>query len=266
MAATKAQPPETQPTKSERSPRTGKAPQVTAIISAMTDAERPFVPLAVQSVLDQDVPVAVVVFMRDTCTWASEIERQFPTVRVERIGPTYLGGVRNLGARLAETPWLAYLDGDDEWAPGKLRAQLDFAHRTGADLVGCDHVLIDEAGRPFAYGIPRNIPMPSSWLIRRESALAHPFADDLAKNEDGEWWTRCGHEIRIKRLAAVKCRYRVRPSSLSSGNPTKRRKERYMRLGQNAILRPFILAATWTARRLMLRDHYVDHPEWQRAG
>ena len=56
------------------------------------------------------------------------------------------------------------------------------------DLVGVDDLLMTEQGQVFAYALARNIPMPSSWLVRRKSMLCDSFDPDLPMNEDGAWW------------------------------------------------------------------------------
>ncbi len=58
---------------------------------------------------------------------AALIQEKFPDVHLiswrENHGPSY---ARNRAVEAAGGRWIAFLDSDDEWRPGKLRAQLDF--------------------------------------------------------------------------------------------------------------------------------------------
>jgi glycosyltransferase involved in cell wall biosynthesis len=71
------------------------------------------------------------------------------------------GVTRNLGLRHAHGAWVAFLDDDDEWLPGKLRAQLDAA--AGEDVVAGNAVTTD--GRPYFPDAP------PAWHPRREDLL-----------------------------------------------------------------------------------------------
>lgn len=42
-----------------------------------------------------------------------------------------VSAARNLGVNLTDSPYLAFLDSDDHWLPGKLKAQLDLLEETG---------------------------------------------------------------------------------------------------------------------------------------
>src|SRR5687767_8676919 len=99
-------------------------PTVSAIIPAYNCAR--FVRGAIESVLAQE-GVETEVIVVDDCstddTW--QILQSFGSVircvQLENGGPAR---ARNRGARLATGEWLAFLDADDEWLPGKLRQQL----------------------------------------------------------------------------------------------------------------------------------------------
>ena len=59
-------------------------------------------------------------------------------------GPPGVSGARNSGIAAAKGHWIAFLDDDDLWAPGKLRAQLSVAEEAGADWVYAGDVTVDE--------------------------------------------------------------------------------------------------------------------------
>lgn len=71
--------------------------------------------------------------------------------RVQILASPHLGHIarlRNLGAAQARGSWLAFLDSDDLWLPGKLAAQLAALAASGADWSYADHGVIDAAGHP----------------------------------------------------------------------------------------------------------------------
>jgi hypothetical protein len=60
--------------------------------------------------------------------------------------PLGVSRARNAGIEAARAPWIAFLDDDDLWAPGKLAAQLARAQQTGAGLVYTSVVVLDDGG------------------------------------------------------------------------------------------------------------------------
>lgn len=86
-------------------------------------------PSALESVFLQDPAPREIIVVDDgsedgTSEWLRDIARDgLLAVRQERAGP---GPARNRGARLAGGKYLAFLDSDDRWLPGKLAAQVRF--------------------------------------------------------------------------------------------------------------------------------------------
>ncbi|MDG4820657.1 glycosyltransferase [Asanoa sp. WMMD1127] len=79
---------------------------------------------------------------------AATVEAAFPHVRVVRADTNLGAAARNLGAQLADTPFVAFADDDSYWVPGALdrAAQLLSDHPRAGLLVA--QVLVGEDGRP----------------------------------------------------------------------------------------------------------------------
>jgi glycosyltransferase involved in cell wall biosynthesis len=63
------------------------------------------------------------------------------TVRYFKTRNRGVSSARNHGIQMAEGDWIAFLDSDDEWDPGKLARQVACVERTGAKvcLTGCEN-------------------------------------------------------------------------------------------------------------------------------
>lgn len=96
----------------------------------------PLLAQTLHTVLDQDLgDLEVVVVddasMDDTAAWlAAHADPRVRTIR--HTTPQGVSGARNAGAAVARAPWLAFVDDDDLWAPGKLSAQLAAAEAEDA--------------------------------------------------------------------------------------------------------------------------------------
>jgi glycosyltransferase involved in cell wall biosynthesis len=175
---------------------------------------------AVRSALAQtlrEIEVVVVIDGEDPATIAALHELESLDARLRMIPLAHrIGGsdARNLGADAARGEWIAFLDDDDEWLPGKLQAQLEAATRSTAPVVigTCKMV----ARTPFQdYVWPRRWPyrneqigeyllarrtltrgegylQTSTFFVRRSLVAAHPFKSGQLKHQDTEWILRLG--------------------------------------------------------------------------
>jgi glycosyltransferase involved in cell wall biosynthesis len=152
----------------------------------------PFLDEAVQSALEQDPPPDEHVIVRDE--------------RGDGPAPTRDAGL----ARLADCDWVALLDADDAWEPGKLAAQRGAIARH-PDAVVCfgRATAVGEDGRPTGERLPElragalsagelapllfeSNPIPtSSALVRRDALVeAGAFAGPAPLASDWDLWLR----------------------------------------------------------------------------
>jgi O-antigen/teichoic acid export membrane protein len=240
-------------------------PDVTAIVVIMTEEEKPFAHSAVESAIDQGQNTTVRVYYNEALSWMPDIERGFgKSGQLVFIGMplAHAARVRNLGVREATTNWVGFLDGDDEWTRGKTITQMEVAASGDFDFVGGDHIMVDVRKRPFCYGYPRNIPMLSTWLVRRDEMIAHPFNEELFRHEDAHWWVTAGRHLRTVRVPAICCLYTVRINSKSSINKTKKRKETIHSLAFKYRMRWALLLASYLVWMATRRNGYRGHSTW----
>jgi glycosyltransferase involved in cell wall biosynthesis len=237
---------------------------VTAIVTCMTDAERPFLRETLQSVRNQTLPCETIVVVLESNVWIDDLVAKFPHLQVIRRPPGWAGAARNTGIAAAKTEFVAFLDGDDVWLPTKIKRQVDFLCDGRRDFVGVDHILMTEDGKPFAYGLARHLPMTSAWMVRRETMLCYPFDPNVSTgDEDGAWWLSTWGTVRKFRLPEPLIKYRVRRQSMSILMPSKRRKLALSKLSGQPMARPLLLAATYALHRLCRRLDYVPAKSWQ---
>ncbi len=228
---------------------------VTAVMTAMTDAERPWVGPAIASILRQTVlPDQVLVMVESANAWIEEeVERvaaapeERRRVAIHRIPMARLGAVRNQGTALATTRWVAFLDGDDVWRPQKLERQLAVAaEHPDANFVACDFVFINERGDPFAF--PNGTyPTPSAYLVDRVFMLEHPFDPVAKQGEDHTWLLGTQAVSRRVRLPETLVGYRIRGQSISAlhGKSGQRvRREAMARWSRFGVVRFLMLGVT----------------------
>ena len=112
---------------------------------------------------------------------------------------------RNLGVKAAQYPWIAFLDSDDYWLPGKLQGQLRALQENPQyDIVHTEEIWIRRGRRVnpkkihrkyggwiYQHCLPRCIVSPSSVLLhRRVLEDGGGFDESFPVCEDYELWLR----------------------------------------------------------------------------
>lgn len=123
-------------------------PIVTVVIPVRN---RPIdLPRAVASVLEQNVPAEIIIIddasTDQTPAVAVGLAANDTRIHVIAFRENKGGGhARNAGIDQASAPWLAFLDSDDIWLPGKLSAQLEQLQSLGPtpSAIGFTNLLVD---------------------------------------------------------------------------------------------------------------------------
>lgn len=213
---------------------------VTAIVTCVVNSDVPFVQEALLSVKQQTHRCRVVVVVSEaTCKIRTLVNSLDMDAQIETIPLRNPGISRNLGVQRASTEWVAFLDADDIWLPRKIELQLAHAVEQGSAAVGARHILVDDDNAPFFYAFARTMPLPSSWLVKRELLLEEPFSDQR-EYEDADLWYRLNHRTTTQTLRDYLIYYRVRSRSISSSYTNavpRKRKEWFARAARNPMMR-----------------------------
>lgn len=153
-------------------------------VCVVTHNHEAYIRDCLMSVIAQSVDVALEILVGDDCstdgasTIIDNIAAAFPhLVRVIRHGERLGSGSRNCQRLLAEARgrFIAHLDGDDYWLPGKLRRQLDFLDRyPDVTAVYSNAIVIDASGKlrgAFNVNVPAVLNL--GYLLRGGNFLCH---------------------------------------------------------------------------------------------
>ncbi len=159
---------------------------------------------AVDSALAQEVPLEVIVIDDDMNYDSSQLLQPYQQdARVRYFRNEHnLGAAqsRNRGVSLARGRYVAFLDCDDRWQPGKLQKQLDLLQHTGAALCSTARELIKPDGTATGYVIPvpesftyhdlltQNFINCSSVVMPISIAREFPMRCDADSHEDYLMW------------------------------------------------------------------------------
>jgi glycosyltransferase involved in cell wall biosynthesis len=210
-------------------------PRVSTIIPAYNAGR--WIEAAVRSALDQGVEQEVIVIddgsTDDTAKLAAGLGEQVRVVSQPNSG---VSSARNRGLEAARAEFIAFLDADDVWLPGKLLKQLAvFDQFPQAGTVICDEVQVADDGtvvhesflatRSFYDRLPVSpglIDKPLTWLVtdsffptsgvltkRYIAAEAGSFDTNLTIVEDRDFWIRLALRAPVAIVPEVLLRYRT---------------------------------------------------------
>jgi glycosyltransferase involved in cell wall biosynthesis len=230
---------------------------------------------ALESALAQEVPVRIIVVDDGSSDDSAAIARSYGS-RVTVISQANRGvsGARNTGLAAAQAPYVALLDQDDSWQPGKLTRQLELieAHPdvglvfTDMRLVRRDGSIVEDGflrtTPPYAslerqplgdnaYLLPEslgqavlrfNFISPSTALLRRQAVQdIGGFDESFRLCDDADCWLRL-----LRRWRGIAIEDRLVISLVWEGNASLKRDElilERLRIGEKAAAHPELFPA-----------------------
>lgn len=186
---------------------------MTLLISVVIPAynSEKFLGECLESVLRQSYPDFEIIVVNDGSTDSTdEILKEYAErdSRVRFVTQSNGGQAtaRNTGTARARGEWIAFLDADDTWHPGKLAAQIELIQKSEIDLVYTGIVMVNEKGQTLGQYAGRPLPANPRWaglvagsnpictsstLVRREAlSKVGGFHKGLEPTEDWELWVR----------------------------------------------------------------------------
>jgi glycosyltransferase involved in cell wall biosynthesis len=164
----------------------------------------------------QSLEVIVVVDGPDHATVKALAEFRDPRLRVIVL-PESVGGAeaRNVGAGASRGSWIALLDDDDEWLPGKIEKQLAAAQASDGSRVLVVSEFLERSPTREDVVRPRRLPLAnekvceymfdflcyfqtSTFFGSRELFLESPFRRELKSFQDIDWFLRINSDPTVK--------------------------------------------------------------------
>jgi len=165
-------------------------------------------PRTLDSVFNQALIPDEVILIDDGSTDETRhvITNLFPRVKYLYQNNSGVSAARNLGIQHSYGEWLAFLDSDDEWMPGKLGQQYEVAKaQYGLKIIHTNEIwlrhgkYVNQMKKHTKYGgmifrqcLPRCIISPSSVMVHRSLFdEIGTFDEMLPACEDYDLWLRC---------------------------------------------------------------------------
>lgn len=220
-----------------------------SVVIPCYNAER-YIGATIDSVLAQDQAGMEIIVVDDGSSDGSVelVRSKYPSVRLERQANAGVAAARNRGLALARGEWVAFVDADDIWLPGKLAAQFalmatDPACRMSytawqvwpsADVLPAGDTLAHlaalagDAGRwagASGWIYPElllDCVVWTSTVMGQRSLFAEigGFDPTLRIGEDYDLWLRASRVTPILRVARPYALYRMHPASITRSMPT----------------------------------------------
>lgn len=218
-------------------------PLVSVIIPVFNGEK--YIRCAIESVQKQDYQQIEIIVVDDGSTDATlDILRGFDTrITVYRQPNKGSAAARNLGIRMAQGSYIAFLDADDYWYPGKIGTQMRALQLTGCKMAytrflfwrAVDSnvwpepasVLLEDETKPeerssveprwvYADLLLDCLVWTSTVLIYKEELdRVGGFNEDLRKGQDYDLWLRLSQSVQMASLGEVTALYRIHGESIT---------------------------------------------------
>ena len=178
-------------------------PLVSVIMPAYRSAGT--IAAAVKSVLEQDVPLELIIVedgsgenLMEVLDFCRDDPRVLLVINERNLGAA---GSRNRGVNMARGKYIAFLDSDDLWVPGKLRGQMAIMEKSGVVLCCTARELMTPEGKRTGKILPvaetitykdllkHNSIACSSVMIRADVAREFPM-EHADSHEDYIMWLK----------------------------------------------------------------------------
>ncbi len=223
------------------------AERVSVVIPCFNAAR--YIAAAIRSVLEQRWPDLEIIVVDDGSTDGSAdlVGAEFPQITLLRQTNRGAAEARNLGIRHARGPWIAFLDADDIWLPGKLHAQAELLRQdpSARMVYTAWQVWFGEDATPSAAETaallagandPTRWSGPTGWIYPQlllecalwtSTVVAHRSVFDeigvfdagLPIGEDYDLWLRASRVTPILRVQRPCALYRMHPASITHAPP-----------------------------------------------